>query len=524
MKKNIVVLNVVFCVLILVALSSAQSLRWTYEYSWYGYDEAHAVVYSHDNIICAAGNSYDPETQNDIMVVGLDTLGNVLWGPVFYMTANIDYVNDMTCGNDNVFYVCGFCDELDYLPSPDQDYWVGAITSTGNPLWSYSYSPSGLREAFSIVQGRDNNIYSCGCFTVWDYPPIFVNPDFYVVSLTNSGSLRWAYKLDNGGNQYCIRDCALSIAYGDNNKIYAAGYISSAEGEQYEDFAVMKLDTSGAQEGIYLYNGPGNNTDEARSIICYGGELFIAGSSIGNGTGKDFTVVRLDLSLQEQWVYRYNGPANSNDGANKIIGGSDGNLYIAGYSGTDFTVISLDAAGNERWVYRKSGYGEANALAYGQDRIYVSGGSTVVCLDTSGNEIWTYPCSYTTNDIAYGLDGNIYNAGEGSFVVASLADTTELVSIKEKVFSSLQNRRLNLIVMTNRNTNLQFLISSPYEGGITLSIYNTIGQRVLLEKIDIPSGTSRHNIALPQSLACGVYFLRAEMAEESITKKFVLIE
>ena len=59
----------------------------------------------------------------------------------------------------------------------------------------------------------------------------------------------------------------------------------------------------------------------------------------------DFTVISLTIAGDENWIYRYNGPANDVDVANSIVYGSDGNIYAAGYSNGsgnyDFTVISL---------------------------------------------------------------------------------------------------------------------------------------------------------------------------------------
>jgi len=522
--KNSMMLNALFFILLMAALSSGQTMRWMYEYVWYGYDEAISIVYSSDNTICVAGNSWDPETSMDIMLVGLDTLGNVLWGPIFTMTMYIDMVQDMICGSNDVLYLCGSIDCNDNFPSPDEDFWVSAVTSTGNPLWTYSLSPSGLRRANSLAQGHDDNIYACGYFVVFDLFPLTVDPDFYVVSLTNSGSLRWAYKFDNAGNQE-RRDCAFSITYGGDNNIYVAGYISSdTAADQYKDFAVMKLTTSGTQQGIYLYNGPGNNEDEARSIISYGAKLFVAGSSIGVGTNRDFTVICIDTLTQAQWIYRYNGPTNGNDEAYKIISGDDGNLYAGGYSGDDFIIISLDTLGNERWIYRKTG-GAAKSLAYGQNRIYAcdAGGFGVVCLDTLGNELWCYTYGGQAHDIVYGLDNNIYTAGEdGGFLVISLSDTTTVVGVEEKIPSFLQNEKLDLIIVTLVKNNLRFLISSPDVDNVTLTIYNPIGQRIFARKIDVSSGITKY-LTLPQNLPCGTYFLKAEISNRTTVKKFVLV-
>ncbi|KPJ74036.1 hypothetical protein AMJ52_02240 [candidate division TA06 bacterium DG_78] len=139
----------------------------------------------------------------------------------------------------------------------------------------------------------------------------------------------------------------------------------------------------------------------------------------------------------ENWVYRYNGPANGyTDGANAIIYGADGNIYAAGRSyGTtfndDFFVVSLTAAGDTNWTYRYNGSADQNdeayAIVYGDDgNIYVAGNTrwsgassdfTVICLDTDGLVRWIYHYDGPGNgadeafDLVYGADGNVYVAG-----------------------------------------------------------------------------------------------------------------
>ena len=66
------------------------------------------------------------------------------------------------------------------------------------------------------------------------------------------------------------------------------------------------------------------------------------------------------VSHDPQWVYRYDGPGENTDDARRVELGADGNLYVAGWhtdsspSG-DLVVISLTPEGDERWVYRYDG-------------------------------------------------------------------------------------------------------------------------------------------------------------------------
>ncbi len=215
---------------------------------------------------------------------------------------------------------------------------------------------------------------------------------------------------------------------------------------------VLAASTSGllAQENwVYTYNGPGDGSDEAFSIAMDSDwNLYAAGHSYGTGTSSDFTVVSLTDSGTERWVYRYDGPANSYDGAYSVTVGVDGNIYAAGYSvgiGTsrDIIIISLNPLGFERWVYRYDGPGsswdEASSIIATPDgSIYAAGYSygsgtladfTVVSLGPGGNERWVYRYNGSGNDydraysIVRGWGGYLYAAGYaiGSATYSDLA-------------------------------------------------------------------------------------------------------
>ncbi len=243
----------------------------------------------------------------------------------------------------------------------------------------------------------------------------------------------WVYRYNGPGHSW---DEARPIVYGSDGNIYAAGR-STGSGTSY-DFTVISLTTAGDTNWVYRYNGPGNGGDEANSIV-YGsdGNIYAAGGSTGSGTGKDFTVISLTPQGTERWVYRYDGPANSMDGAYSVVYGSDGNIYAAGFNSKgigadqDFVVVSLTSSGTENWIYCYNGPAGAadgaRSIVYGSDgNIYAAGGSngsgtgkdfTVISLTPQGTERWVYRYNGPGNDwdfaysIVYGSDGNIYAGG-----------------------------------------------------------------------------------------------------------------
>jgi len=539
--------------IMILVLSQAQTMRWRYQYNGGGADAAVNVVYTNDHYICAAGSTIYPGFGQDIMLLGLDTLGNLAWGPLYYGGGYTDIAFDLSCSPDGNLYIAG---SQEISPDEDFDFIILAATSTGSPTWAYQYDyAASYDEAYSVVQGNDGNVYAAGYNCEQVGPSFFdLNFDFIVIGLTNTGTQRWVFQYNNAGSQQRT-DVAQDIVYGDDNNIYAAGEISNDTlGTQSYDFAVVKLTTTGAQRWVHIYNGPINNMDEAYSLIYKNGKLYVAGFSTGGGTSHDITVICLDTLNQRRWVYRYNGPANGLDEAREIIYGGDKNLYICGYSagtGTsdDFIVISLDTLGNERWVYRKNGSAnqqdQAYSIAYGQNRIYACGYTTntgasndfmVVSLDNNGNEKWTYVYNGVANSydqarsIVYGQDRFIYAAGDAAetgtynsdFTVISLRDTLG-IGIDEDETTYPEEKIFNIAVVTTINRTLAVSISSPKSDIITFSIYNTIGQEILTDRISVPQGIAHYSLTLPQNLPLGIYFIKAMAEDKSVIRKFIVV-
>ena len=96
---------------------------------------------------------------------------------------------------------------------------------------------------------------------------------------------------------------------------------------------MISLTPSGTERWVYTYDGSGNGTDFARSVVVgLDGHIYAAGFSEGSGTGADFTVVSLTSSGVERWVYTHNGSADTIDYACSVVYGADGNIYITGWS------------------------------------------------------------------------------------------------------------------------------------------------------------------------------------------------
>jgi uncharacterized delta-60 repeat protein len=297
--------------------------------------------------------------------------------------------------------------------------------------------------ARAIVYGADSNFYVAGFttdVTTWG--------DFAVLSLTSDGEFRWRYRYDGPGHGW---DEAMSIAYGSDGNVYAAGLSSDAADRS--SFTVVSLTPEGEERWVYRLTGTYPYDNVARSVVCGGdGNIYAAGETDWY-TYSDFTVLSLSPSGSRRWLYHYNGTRNLEDTARSVIWGLDGNIYAAGSTQSaynDITVVSLTPDGTQRWVYRYNGpagtgdYGFS--ITCGPDStlcvagISDGGASThdfaVVCLRPDGTQRWVYRCNGPgngrdlANSVACGPDGNVYAAGwtlgDGTgddFTVVGLSDS-----------------------------------------------------------------------------------------------------
>ena len=201
--------------------------------------------------------------------------------------------------------------------------------------------------------------------------------DFATVKYSNTGAVLWVARYNGPAN---LEDKAKKIAVDLSGNVYVTG---SSEGLGTGiDYVTVKYSPSGTQLWAARYNGPGSGTDMAYSIsVDASGNCYVTGESLGaTATGVDYATIKYNSSGIQQWVARYNGPANDEDRASTVFVNASGNVYVTGASegigGTsfDYATIKYSAAGVVQWVSRYHG-----TAAYGIDY------GTGIAVDLSGN-------------------------------------------------------------------------------------------------------------------------------------------
>jgi hypothetical protein len=270
-------------------------------------------------------------------------------------------------------YVTGYSANIGFY----DDYATIKYNSSGVEQWVARYSgPANSTDvAYSIAVDGSGNVYVTGAS--WG-----INYDYATIKYNSSGVEQWVTRYNGPGNS---EDAAHSLAVDDSGNVYVTGY-STGSGTGY-DYATVKYNSSGVQQWVARYNGPvGGSTDYARSLAVDGsGNVYVTGESVGSGTGLDYATIKYNSSGVEQWIARYNGPGNGSDAAYFLAVDGSGNVYVTGRSvgsGTqsDYTTIKYNSSGDSVWVERYNGPGNnsdaATSLAVdGSGNVYVTGWS-----------------------------------------------------------------------------------------------------------------------------------------------------
>jgi uncharacterized delta-60 repeat protein len=200
----------------------------------------------------------------------------------------------------------------------------------------------------------------------------------------------WEKRYNGTGAGY---DNAASVAVDAAGNVYVAG-TSTGAGSGY-DYVVIKYNSSGSTDWVARYNGTGNGEDNAYLVrVDNSGNVYVSGSSTGTGTGLDYAIVKYNSAGVQQWAARYNGPGNAVDEVYSLQVDNIGNVYITGYSNggatmDDIATIKYNSAGAEQWVRRYNG--SANNDDYGNSLV----------LDAAGNPIVTCASTETASDIDF---------------------------------------------------------------------------------------------------------------------------
>jgi uncharacterized delta-60 repeat protein len=182
------------------------------------------------------------------------------------------------------------------------------------------------------------------------------------------GASLWTNYYNGPGNG---SDFATAIAVSPNGNVIVAGN-STGVGGLYTEYAIIAYSADGSPLWTNRYNGPGNGRDEVTDIaVGTDGRVFVTGYSEGLPAAPDYATVAYSNTGQPLWTNRYNRGIVSNDRATAIACDTNGNVFVTGYSLTNngyyYTTLKYSSDGTPVWTNHYAltpdGDSEAYALA-----------------------------------------------------------------------------------------------------------------------------------------------------------------
>ena len=285
-----------------------------------------------------------------------------------------------------------------------QQAWVARYNGPGNDFDG----------AVAIVLDSSGNVYVTG-----ESVGAGTGADYVTIKYNTSGQEEWVARYDGG-----LGDAATAMAIDSPGNVYVTGQSWSAKTSNY-DYATVKYNADGQEQWVARYDGPANDYDYPTKIaVDSSGNVYVTGESTGLAGDWDCTTIKYDSGGQQEWVVRYNGPANDNDWGTGIAVDKSDNVYVTGGSVvagifSEYITIKYNFAGQQQWVahYHGTGNGNDTATALAIDssgNIYVTGSSfnsnnnfdcVTIKYDPAGQETWAarYDGPIHLDDLGYAI-------------------------------------------------------------------------------------------------------------------------
>ncbi len=269
--------------------------------------------------------------------------------------------------------------------------------------------------------------------------------DYITIKYNPNGVQQWATPYNGTGNN---SDQATALAVDGNGSVFVTG--GSFSSNNGTDYATIKYNSSGVQQGIQIYTSAGINTDQATALaIDSVGNVYVTGYAknvVTSASDNDYVTIKYDNALSAAvWTTPYSSAGSGSDQPTALAVDGSGNVYVTGHaanvvggSGNDYLTVKYNAMGVQQWATpyngTANGNDQANAIAVDSNgNVYVTGtaytanvigGNTSNSMDyatvkynSGGVQQWatTYDGPGDGSDAAYALaldsSGNVYVTG-----------------------------------------------------------------------------------------------------------------
>ena len=447
---------------------------WTEVYENEGTDTISTIIEVEDNNYLIGGKNKTGMVSNSRRLK-INRDGGVIW--------------DIFDSKSILFRSFIFTKEGDYVFTGDYsgDISLVRVNRDGDSIWNktYGHRPTYVFYGYDVEQTEDSGFIVVGYRDTYDGN--YYYEDVYVVRTDKDGDSLWARaygsiegdSMERGRRMIRVDDGYIICGYKERG----------AFGDK--DGYLLKIDDAGDSlwAKVYGYEGRMEEFNDIERV----GDGFVVVGYVWRGYYEDdyeMSLMRFDSNGDSLWSRYYGG--DGDDRGYGVAVTPDRGFIIVGYTGSygaggkDVYIVRVDSVGEVEWEKVIGGVGDETGID--------------VIVDSDSNYV---VAGYSNS---FSADNDVY-----------------IIKIGKDVSGVGEDDRRNINSLTITEQNLDYI---EFEIGITgyadISLYDIQGRKV----DDIYSGYVNGNKRITydwKDLSKGVYFIRAEIGDKSITEKVIKI-
>jgi Beta-propeller repeat/Secretion system C-terminal sorting domain len=360
--------NFTLLTLLMFSNSVIFSQQWTIRYNGTGNgdDAIKSMVTDNAGNVYVTGSSYSGGSNYDYMTIKYNSSGVQQWkarynGPPGTGT---DQGNAIFVDNSGNVYVTGFSYQQPFYGNMD----VATVKYNAQGVQQWATRFDGIQQradaGTAVKADAAGNVYVAGWTT--DTHASYARKDYLIIKYNSSGVQQWVATYNGPGNK---DDVPAGIGLDGSGNVYVSGTSYAGEYVGQNDFVTIKYSPQGVQQWIVRYNGAANGYDYANAIAVDDlGNAYVTGSTLGAGTDQDYTTIKYNSKGVQQWLKSYDGPGHGYDIAHSIALDNSGNVYVTGESQstafkTDYCTVKYNSSGVRQWTARFNGTANDNDVA-----------------------------------------------------------------------------------------------------------------------------------------------------------------
>ncbi|MEW6195013.1 MAG: SBBP repeat-containing protein [Bacteroidota bacterium] len=318
--------------------NSSGDLLWEAIFNGTGnsFDAVKAIEVDKQGNVIITGQSTTTGSSFDVVTIKYNSSGEQQWLSRYNGTGGYDdYPNAMAIDTSGNIYIAG---EVREKGGSQKDFITIKINSNGEQQWAKEYGTASIDDmATGIGVDNNGNVYVTG-------QGLNAQGDFVTIKYDPSGNQLWLQNYNGAGTYEGIA----FLKVDNSGNVYISG--RSTGPQNAPDYTTIKYNSDGTQQWLTRYNGTANDLDEINSIVMdEDANIYLTGASKGSGSAaRDYATVKYNSDGVEQWSIRYDG-GFTHDEAYSVAVNSKGEAAVCGYSvgngtGRDYAVVKYSGS------------------------------------------------------------------------------------------------------------------------------------------------------------------------------------